>query len=97
MKNRIALATIITATLGALLAGCSDSTLVHNRDLQTELQEGRIRVKSVQVIVDSRGYRRDIMVLYDSQTGYEYIAVMGAGVTDMRMQNNGKTKSEVED
>ena len=81
MKIRIATALAVLSI--ALLAGCSDPTPVRNNKLKTESQTGRINVTSAQVITDTRGYTRDILVVRDSQTGREYIAVMGAGVTEM--------------
>lgn len=87
---------ILVATAG-LLSGCSDPTPVENEKLNTQTQRGRINVTSAQIIMDARGYSRDIIVLRDSKTGHEYIAVMGAGVTDMRPQSNGKTTHMVEE
>ena len=79
------------------MAGCSDPTPVRNEKLRTETQSGRVNVVSAQVISDARGYSRDILVLRDSTTGREYIAVMGAGVSEMRMVSNGKATYQVED
>lgn len=92
-KNRLAVLTLLIA----LLSGCSDPNPRHNDRLKVDTQKGRINVMSAQVIRDARGYDRDILVLRDIETGREYIAVMGAGVTDMHLQHNGKTTYEVED
>lgn len=77
----------------ALLAGCSDPTPVVNERLKLNGQTGRINVVSASVITDARGYNRDILVLRDSETGDEYLAVMGAGVMDMHRvtTSTGKT------
>ena len=90
-------AAAVAVVSSALLAGCSDPTPVRNEKLKTETQSGRINVTSAQVINDARGYSRDILVLRDTETGREYIAVMGAGVTEMRTQSNGKTTYQVEE
>ena len=79
-----------------MVTGCSDPTPRRNENLKQGYQEGRINVVSAQIINDSRGYRRDILVLCDNKTGHEYIAVMGAGVTEMNEQSNGKTTTNVE-
>lgn len=88
---------VVSVAAAVLLSGCSDHTPVENEKLNTQTQRGRINVTSAQIIRDARGYERDIIVLRDSKTGHEYIAVMGAGVTDMRMQSNGKTTYMVEE
>jgi hypothetical protein len=86
----------IAVVTSALLAGCSDPTPVSNEKLKAE-QSGRFNVTSAQVINDAEGHSRDILVLRDVDTGREYIAVMGAGVVEMRMQSNGKTMYQVEE
>ena len=96
MRTTFAAAAVAVVS-SALLAGCSDRTPVRNEKLKTGTQSGRINVVSAQVIKDARGYSRDILVLRDSQTGREYVAVMGAGVTEMITQSNGKTMYQVEE
>jgi uncharacterized lipoprotein YehR (DUF1307 family) len=95
MRNMLAAAVSVVSS--ALLSGCSDPTPVRNEKLKTETQSGRINVTSAQVIIDSRMYKRDILVLRDSQTGREYIAVMGAGVAEMYTHSNGKSTYQVEE
>ncbi len=56
-------------------------------------QSGRIKVVSFQNIATS-GTVRAILVLRDSKTGIEYLAVMGAGVTEMHYNPVTKTWSE---
>jgi hypothetical protein len=87
----------IAVVLGAFLAGCSDPTPISNAKLRSGTQEGRINVVSAQTIVDARGYTRDILVMRDNTTGIEYLAVMGAGVTEMRWVSNGKTTYLIEE
>lgn len=83
MNRRSTFAAAVAVVSSALLAGCSDQMPLRNEKLKTETQSGRINVTSAQVVKDARGYRRDILVLRDADTGREYIAVMGAGVTEM--------------
>lgn len=92
MKARIACGGIAVLSM-LLLAGCSDPTPVVNERLKVEGQTGRINVVSASVITDARGYSRDILVLRDKETGTEYLAVMGAGVMDMKRvtTHTGKT------
>ena len=78
-------------------AGCADPNPERNDRLRQETQSGRINVTSAQTIKDARGYPRDILVLRDGQTGREYIAVMGAGVTEMVTKSNGKTSYQAEE
>lgn len=49
---------------------------------------GRINVASSQTIMDASWRKRDVLVLRDTITGTEYIAVMGAGVS--QICTNGK-------
>lgn len=74
-----------------LLAGCSDPTPRENDKLKSEMQSGRVRVVSAQFIQDARGDSRDILVLLDTATSNEYLAVMGAGVQQMRYHSTGKS------
>ena len=48
-----------------------------------EQSSGRMVVTSASYFVDQRGYARDILVLHDTQTNQDYLAVMGAGVTEI--------------
>ena len=97
MNRKRMFAAAVAVVSSALLAGCSDPTPVRNEKLKIDRQSGRINVTSAQSIIDARGYNRDILVLRDKATGREYIAVMGAGVTDMQTQSNGKTTYQVEE
>jgi hypothetical protein len=45
--------------------------------------EGRIVIVSFQRFSDGTGYSRPIVVLRDTETGKEYVAIRGYGVTEM--------------
>lgn len=85
--------------IAGLLAvcGCSAPTPKENNSLELGKQTGRMQVVSAQYIRDVRGYGRDILVIKDTETGKEYLAVMGAGVMDMRTVSNGKSTYQQED
>ena len=95
-RTPFAAAAAVAVVSSAFLAGCSDRTPVRNEKLKTE-KSRRINVTSAQVIHSARLYPCDILVLRDSETGREYLAVMGAGVAEMRPQSNGKTTYPVEE
>ena len=97
MSKRVVFMAVFMAASISMLAGCSDPTPARNDVLKPESQTGRMNVTSAQVIRDARGYRRDILVMRDTETGMDYIAIMGAGVTEMRTQSNGKTTYQVEE
>lgn len=40
---------------------------------------------------------REVLLIVDTKTGREYIAVMGAGVRSLRVEGSGKDRKEVED
>lgn len=67
---------IILMFIGSLLiAGCSDPNPRETNKLNVERQTGRIRVVSAQYVVNQEGQEKDILVLQDSLTGIEYVAV----------------------
>lgn len=75
-----------------LLAGCNPPS-----PFQTPINKGRMTQVSHQGFTDLRGYHRDVLILRDTKTGKEYLAVMGAGVTDIHFEQQGKYQVEVED
>ena len=97
MNKKTTFAAAVALASIALFAGCSDPTPVRNKKLRTDTQSGRINITSAQVINDACGDSRDILVLRDTATGREYIAVMGAGVTEMSTQSDSKTTRQVEE
>ena len=75
--------------LTLLLAGCN---AIPSTPVPVSTNAGRFTIESSQEFEDARGYGRNILLLKDSKTGHEYLAVMGAGVVDMYSQG----KSQVE-
>lgn len=75
---------VVAAVLLALVAGCSDPNARTNSSLSSMSQTGRMRIVSAQYFTDAGGRAQDILVLRDSTTGREYLAVMGAGVMPMK-------------
>ena len=81
---RIAVPLIVAACLCAASCqsvGTKDVTLLGN-------QSGRFSITSAQKF-DSGGRERHIVVLFDTKTEKEYLAVMGAGVYDITVTNYG--------
>lgn len=66
--------------LSLLLAGCDS---IQSTPVPVGANTGRFEVESSQQFIDGRGYSRNIILLKDSKTGHEYLAVMGAGVVDV--------------
>ena len=79
--------------LVAFVVGCSDPNATINRGFSSEKQNGRMKVLSAQVFYDASGRARDIMVLQDSTTGYEYLFVLGGGVLQM-VDEDGRQSEE---
>jgi hypothetical protein len=75
---------IILAVALAVVAGCSDPTSRVNTSLKENAQTGRIKTVSAQYFTTAAGHVQDILVLQDTKTGTEYLAVLGAGVTPMK-------------
>jgi hypothetical protein len=89
---------LLVMTASTFMVACSDPTPKNNNVLLSqEAQTGRMRVVSAQTIKDGSGRIRDILVLKDSQTNKEYLAVMGAGVNDIVTHSNGKTTYTTEE
>lgn len=88
---KIAAACVAIASMPLFTSGCSNPTPRNNENLKPNEQTGRIKIVSAQVIVNASGYSKDILVLRDSNTGVEYIAVMGAGVAEMQYKSTGKS------
>ena len=95
MKSINKLAAILSIPVFAVFAGCNE--IARTEVLKEETKGGRMQVTSSQTFHDARGYARDIIVLRDSETGREYVSVMGAGVSEMTLRHNGKTAYMVEE
>lgn len=81
-----------------LFAGCSNVQENEQAKIPApDNNQTRFNIVSRQVIVDSRGYSRDILMLKDSITGREYLAVMGAGVAENRTQSSGKNSRTIDE
>lgn len=60
--------------------GCDTSSV--NNEVDTEKQEGRIKILSDQVYSDSLGSGRVILVLFDTVSGKEFIAISGLTIVE---------------
>lgn len=71
-----------------LLAGCDYKENTSTKQLNTGTDGGRMRITESQLFKDASGYDRNILVISDTKTGEEYLAVGGCGVLTLR--NHGK-------
>ena len=60
------------------LSGCKTS--LSKGEVDTETQEGRIKVVSDQIYTDSSGTGYMIFVLFDTISGKEFISIPGSGI-----------------
>ncbi|MCK9435433.1 MAG: hypothetical protein M0R32_11695 [Candidatus Cloacimonetes bacterium] len=65
--------------LAIALSGCKTS--LTKGEVDTENQEGRIKVVSEQVYSDSLGTSYSVIVLFDSISGKSFISVRGGGIS----------------
>lgn len=70
--------------LALLLCACGPRPPVQSNPVPVNTEtSGRIVVVDASVFRDAKGNSRDILVLRDTETGKEYLAVLGAGVTQI--------------
>lgn len=74
------------------LASCSEPNARINEEFKPETQSGRIKIISAQKWTDNDSRGRDILVLLDTKTGEEYLAVGGCGVS--AMSRRGKADAD---
>lgn len=74
---------ILIVLMSLLLSACIGPVDQKPREIVAPTTNTRIVIVSISRFMDSRGMNRDILVLKDSATGIEYLAVMGAGVSEM--------------
>ncbi|MDD5170507.1 MAG: hypothetical protein PHN75_16950 [Syntrophales bacterium] len=80
MKRFMVLVSMVMFSLLLVACEASGPTQVN---YDAEAQSGRMVVTSFQQVKLSDGDTRDILVLRDTETGREYLAVYGAGVFDI--------------
>lgn len=86
VKNRLFMIAFIS------LLGCENpNAVISATRADVNKQTGRIQVTSSQWFRDASGNARSILVLKDSETGNEYLAVTGCGVFALRRP---KTREE---
>src|SRR5262245_39653768 len=87
---------VLFLTLPGCDAGGKDKVRL---DVQRPAQKaGRFKIESHGIF--RAGYQnneREIMVITDSETGVQYLAVTGCGTTQIINQQSGKTSTKVEE
>lgn len=74
--------TIRLITVGFLIIAllCSCDTYSKSAEVDTEKQEGRLKVVSEQIYSDSQGSGIEMLVVFDSVSGKEFIAISGMAI-----------------
>lgn len=74
--------TALIVLLALLAFGCDTSSV--NNNVDTEKQEGRIKVVSDQTYSDAFGSGHVILVLFDTVTGKEFLGVSGVNIEEIK-------------
>ena len=94
---------IIAALCAAVLSGCGDTgieatpptaAIIDNGDAHTN----RFAVQSFgQFYAGYYNHRREVLVITDTKTGVEYLAITGCGTTELFTRHHGKHTEMVEE
>ncbi len=88
MKKKTFLKMVSVILICVLLVSCGtfeEAPVTVNKEMS-----GRIVVVDFSQFRSSDGRTRDILVFRDTKTGFEFIAVMGAGVVQIDLESCGK-------
>lgn len=77
------------------LTGCSDYS---QKPQTTPAQASSLRIQIIEAseFSDARGSPRSVLLVKDTKTGREFVAISGCGVTELVTESDGKHTHTVE-